>query len=241
MTKVITYSFVLFLCYSCADNKGIEQKLMVEKSESLIVERSTKKTFTGHVNLTNEEGINFKGFVKDGKREGECSWIKTNGDTLEYQRFHDGEVIYSVQFNINGKRDVLWIQSNPPLEKKDTVLIDDVIKLLLESKYTEIGERIVSRDLPYADLIGRQMSEFNSDLGALHNIEILEITKKAYNFRPEKYLELKTIFKFDITEVLMGVRLLENENNLHSVEVWEIKSKMQKEYLDFNIWSFMNL
>lgn len=216
---------------------------MIERFDGLIVESLTKKVFTGNVNLTNEEGINFKGFVKNGKRDGECSWLKANGDTIEYQRFDNGERIYSVQFNVNGKRDNLWIQSNPNLEKKDTILIDDMIFLLLKSRFNEIDEKVVSRELPYANLTKKQLLKYNADFGSLNSIEVLEIIKRAYNFRPEKHIEVRTIFKFDTKEVLMGIRLLENENNLHSIGIWEIKSKTQtkKDYVDFDIWSFLNI
>jgi hypothetical protein len=243
VTKAISYLFLLFFCYSCADSQNVDQKsvieLMVEKSENIIVERLTRRAFTGHINLTNKEGITFKGFVKKGEREGECSWIKADGDTIEYQQFVDNEVMYSVQFT-QGKRDNLWIQNNLKLEKKDTILINDVTSLLLESNYSEIAKRIVNKDLPYAELIRGKMLVFNLNLGTLRKIQVLETTKKVYNFRPEKYIELKTKFKFDSKEVSMGIRILEIENNLHSVEIWEIKSKGQKEYLDFNIWSFMD-
>jgi hypothetical protein len=243
MKETILYTILLLSVLSCSTSNKSDQKILIEEPSNLIVNKSDKSPYSGEITITGEENIRFQGEALNGRKHGKCCWIKENGDTIQLQIYDRGDMIYSNQFDFNGNRSTEWIKYTPEITFADSTLIDRVFKIIESSNYDVLENMLQQHQLPYSKLTKDKISNFETEFGNLEKITLKKIDKSSYNFRPEKYLELETISKFESKSLEIGIRLLEDKGMLQTIEIWEIKTKRDevKSYEDFSLWTYLNI
>ncbi len=235
--------FLLFFCLGSCSSRDYSQDILIEKPTNLIVNKSDKTPYTGKITITDEKNTTFFGESLNGKKHKKCYWIKENGDTIQLQIYNEGDMIYSIQFDFNGERSTEWIKYHLEITSFDSLLIYNIFQIIEKSDFELLEKMIQQHQLPYAKLVENKISKLENELGELHKMKLERINKCTYNFRPEKYLEIETVSEFEYETIQLGIRLLEYENKLQTIEIWEMKpsKNISKSYIGFDIWSYLNL
>jgi len=239
----LLYVFLFFNCLVSCSSETSNQGILIEKHTNLIVNKSDKTPYSGTITITDEKGTTFFGESLNGKRHMKCYWIKENGDTIQLQIYNEGDMIYSSQFDLKGNRSTEWIKHQPEVTSFDSLLISNVFQIIEKSNFELLENMIQQHQLPYARLVENKISELENELGQLQTIKLERINKSSYNYRPEKYLELETASEFESKTIKIGIRLLENEKKLQTIEIWQMKplKNISKSYMEFDIWSYLNI